>query len=131
MSDNTFTFKDGTRVIVTLDGKSLRGTVIGAATTPFPIMGRVWIVTLDDGQGFPNDTYPFRTVSAPEVMLRVPGSDSVNYDFHNMQPKAAPSGREHPQCSHRVGCGCGACSGSYSGCRQEQGCDCGCMTRGL
>lgn len=67
----TFTFKDGDRVSTTLEAHQVQGTVVGVATTEFPIMGRIWIVTLDEGCGFPNETYPFRTVSLPESQLKV------------------------------------------------------------
>lgn len=101
MSD--FKFKDGTTVTSLLEGRMIRGTVVGAATTPFPIMGRVWIVKLDPGFGFPNDTYPYSTVTLPESMLRE-ATPVENFDFHNMQ-SASPQTPEVPEKAQSAGPG--------------------------
>ena len=44
------------------------GEVLGVATTEMPILGRFIIVRVTSGS-VPNDTYPFDTISIPEIRL--------------------------------------------------------------
>lgn len=74
---NEFTFFDGQRVAIDIPGVLTgTGVILGAATTPYPIMGRMWIVGFDvdvrthDGDWFPNATYPYQCASIPECHIK-------------------------------------------------------------
>lgn len=58
---------------VTVEYSEIRGIgrVVGCATTPLPVIGRMYMVQMvKSNVPFPNDEYPFDVISVPECGLK-------------------------------------------------------------
>ena len=65
---NKYNYAENQPVAFNYGGVSGYGTVLGVATTELPILGCYYMIrTQTCNKGLPNDTYPFKTISMPEI----------------------------------------------------------------
>jgi hypothetical protein len=65
-----YNFADKNNVAFSYSGIEGYGRVVGAATADMAVLGRFYMVeVLTSNQNLPNDNYPFKVISMPEVAL--------------------------------------------------------------
>lgn len=64
-----FTFQQGQKVQFDDGNNQGVGVIVGCSTTGSPIIGCAYMVEVPEGSVFPNETYPFKTISVFECHL--------------------------------------------------------------